>query len=49
MSDVGPVGTVLAFFLVAATVVWACGRITADATAEAAAQTAVFDAERGRT
>ncbi len=34
MSDVRLVGTIVAFFLVAALMVWACNRITADAVIE---------------
>jgi hypothetical protein len=49
MSDVVLGGTVVAFFLVAATVVWACSRITADAAMEAGSETGVLDAEPKRT
>jgi hypothetical protein len=47
MGDVIPVATIVAFFLVSATVVWACSRITADAATEAESDTKVFDAEPG--
>ena len=45
MGDVILVATIVAFFLVAATVVWACCRITADAAIEAESGTSVFEGE----
>ena len=47
MGDVILGGTIVAFFLVAATVVWACSRIPADAAIEAESETGVFDREPG--
>ena len=47
MGDVILGGTIVAFFLVAATVVWACSRITARAAIEAESETGVFDREPG--
>jgi hypothetical protein len=49
MGDVILVGTIVAFFLVAALVAWACSRITADAAIEAESETGVFDAKPERT
>ena len=49
MSDVILVVTVLAFFLVAAAVAWACSRITADAAIEAESETGAIDGEPERT
>jgi hypothetical protein len=47
MRDLVLVGTVVAFSLVAATVVWACSRITADAAMEAPVGSRACDPERG--
>jgi len=49
MSDVILVGTIVAFFLVAATVVWACARITADTAIETESERKVLDGKPERT
>jgi hypothetical protein len=48
VSDLVLVVTIVAFFLVAAMVAWACSRITADADVEAESETTSPEHEPGR-